>query len=58
MVTKFGSTMVSLLMVNFKALVSLNTLMVIFTRDNLLRGKDKVTVTIDMLMETFTKASG
>ncbi len=58
MVKKFGSTMVSSLMVNSKALVSLNTLMAIFTRDNLLKGKGKVTVTIDMLMETFTKASG
>ena len=58
MVKKFGSTMVSSLMVNFKAQESLSTQMAIFTRDNLLKVKDKVTASIDMRMETFTKESG
>lgn len=50
--------MVSSLMVNFKAQESLSTQMAIFTRDNLLKVKDKVTASIDMRMETFTKESG
>ena len=50
--------MVSSLMVNFKAQESLSTQMAIFTRDNLLKVKDKVMASIDMRMETFTKESG